>query len=102
MAMQARRPSHLTSATNPAASGGSPAAGVASMGAMKPGLSPAACPGIVFPRVCRPRACPGLLLGGHEVLTWQYLPWFGQVHTTGAHRGRAGSAGKARAAMCGA
>ena len=64
-AMQARRPSHLTSATNSAASGGSPAAAVASMGAMKPGLSPAACPGIVVPRTCRPRACPESRLDGH-------------------------------------
>ena len=65
-AMQARRPSHFTSATNSAASAGSPAAAVASIGAMKPGLFPAACPGIAFPRACRPRARPGSRLGGHR------------------------------------
>jgi hypothetical protein len=73
-AMQARRPSHFTSATNSAASGGNPAAAVASMGAMKPGLSPAACPGIAVPRACRPRACPGHASTVTVVLTWQYLP----------------------------
>ena len=73
-AMQARRPSHFTSATNSAASGGSPAAAVASMGAMKPGLPPAACPGIAFPRACRPRHTRGHASAVTGVLTWQYLP----------------------------
>src|SRR6266567_2315013 len=39
-AMQARSPSHFASATNSAASVVSPATAVASMDAMKPGLSP--------------------------------------------------------------
>jgi hypothetical protein len=58
-AMQARRPSHFTSATNSAASGGSLATPVASMGAMKPGFSPAACPGIAVPPHVRAEA-PGV------------------------------------------
>ena len=49
-ATQARKPSHFTSATNSAASRGSPATAVASMGAMKPRLSPAACSGIAVSR----------------------------------------------------
>jgi len=87
MATQARRPSHFTSATNSAASGGSPAAGVASMGAMKPGLSPVACPGLASPRACRPRPCRGHASTVTGVLTWQYLPRAGRVHTD---RGPAG------------
>jgi hypothetical protein len=76
---------------------------VASMGAMKLGLSPAACPGIAVPRACRPRACPGSRLDGHGVLTWQYLPRPGQVHTgTGSPQPtpllRASARGRARIA----
>jgi hypothetical protein len=73
-AMQARRPSHLTSATNSPASG-SAATAVASMGAMKPGLSPAACPGIAVPRTCTGRGhARGDVSTVTGVLTWKYLP----------------------------
>ena len=60
-----RRASHFTSATNPAASGGSLAIAVASMGAVKLGLSPATCPASTSPRV-QTEGCPGSRLDGHE------------------------------------
>ena len=48
-AVTARMPSHLTSATYSLASAGSWRIAVASMGSMKAGVFPAACPGIVAP-----------------------------------------------------
>ena len=63
-AMQARSPSHFTSATNSAASVVSPATAVASMDAMKPGLSRPPAPASLSPRV-QAEDMLGSRLGGH-------------------------------------
>ena len=74
-AMQARRPSHLTSATNSPASGGSAATAVAEHRSDETKAVPGHLPRHRRPpHVSRPRACPGHASTVTGVLTWKDLP----------------------------